>query len=113
MARRNQDLDFFKNFSDSLNANLYVSMFCRVVKLHDSNSSADVQPNALQSDGSKRAMILECPVAKHCRKYIEVGNLVFVVFADRDLDNMTGSGDFTLASRRMHSINDGVILGVF
>lgn len=113
MTKRNQDLDFFDKFTQGLYAGLYVAMFGRVVSLNSDCSLADVQPNALQSDGDKRAMLLDCRVAKHCRDHVGVGSLVFVVFADRDLDNMKGTGDFTLASRRMHSINDGSVLGVF
>lgn len=70
---------------------------------------ADVQPGPKQSDGNSRAMLGGCLVAV---PDVKRGDYVVVGFVDRDIDNFTGSGQFELASRRMHSVNDGVILGV-
>ncbi|WP_204120250.1 hypothetical protein [Levilactobacillus wangkuiensis] len=70
---------------------------------------ADVQPSPKQSDGNSRALLGGCLVAV---PELKRGDSVIVGFVDRDTENYTGSGQFELASRRMHSINDGVVLGV-
>ena len=81
---------------------------------------ADVQPLPEQSDGTTRALLGDCLVTAEAAEYIrdgkikklKRGDVVWVEFEDRDQDNFTGSGQYSLASRRMHSINDGVVTGV-
>lgn len=94
---------------------------CRVVSIEwGSPMYADVQPIAKQSDGTTRAMIGDCLVSAAAAEYLKDGkptklkrgDIVEVSFDDRDQDNFTGSGEYSLASRRMHSVNDGTIVGV-
>lgn len=90
-----------------------VMHLCRVIKYNSSTKRADVQPLALRSNKQKRALIQDAIVLNHCQSSIGVGKVVCVVFADRDLDNFNGKKDFSLASKRMHSLNDAVIAGVY
>lgn len=90
-----------------------VMHLCRVIKYNSSTKRADVQPLALRSNKQKRALIQDAIVLNHCQSSIGVGKVVCVVFADRDLDNFNGKKDFSLASKRMHSLNDAVIVGVY
>lgn len=72
---------------------------------------ADVKLAPKQSDGSERAIIGDCLVLDSAAK-AKRGDPVVIAFHDRDMDNYTGHGTFSLASRRMHSINDGIVMGV-
>ncbi|VDG18792.1 hypothetical protein [Lactobacillus brevis] [Lactiplantibacillus mudanjiangensis] len=89
-----------------------------VAKLN--GSTADVQPTPLQSDGDKRPIIGNCLVTQQAAEYrkdgkdvhLKKGDVVLVGFLDRDMDNFNGSRPFSLASRRMHSVNDAVVIGV-
>lgn len=89
-----------------------VMHLCRVISYNSSTKRADVQPLALRSNNSKRSMIQNVIVSKHCQSSMAKGIVVCVVFADRDLENFKDKFDFKIASRRMHSLNDAVIVGV-
>lgn len=41
----------------------------------------------------------------------QVGDVVVVLFDDRDVTNLKGSAAYSLQSSRTHDINDGVIIG--
>lgn len=101
-------------------ANINCFQLAKVVQI-DGNE-ADCQPLALQSDGDKRAMLIACRVTKNAMFYptstdgtklkkLAPGNIVVVAFCDRDMDNFN-DGEFSLASRRMHSVNDAVVTEV-
>ena len=109
-----------ENLLPYIAANINGVQVAKVVSI-DGNE-ADCQPLALQSDGDKRAMYIACKVAKNAMFYptstdgtklskLAPGNIVVVIFADRDMDNFDG-GEFSLASRRMHSVNDGIVTEV-
>lgn len=125
---KNQDADFAEKFVELISASINCVTMGKVVRYAD--GEADVQPLPLQSDGDKRAMLLNCPVvitAQHWYDTVDdkdgqamdigkinklhAGNIVVVVFNDRDTDNYSG-GEFSLASRRMHNVNDGIVVGV-
>lgn len=132
----NADVNFFgEKYLELIMASMAVIQYGKVVRYDSSDHTADVQPLALQSDGSKRAMLMNCDVVMSAREWYETGadndgeggdggidikkihklkagDIVVVGFNDRDTDNFTKSGNFSLASRRMHSIQDGVVLGV-
>lgn len=121
MTDKNKNANFFM---DHLMPYFLSSVNCfqvaKVVKI-DGNE-ADCQPLTLQSDGDKRAMLISCPILASAMYYpkstngakltkLKKGDKVLIGFHDRDLDNYTGK-EFKLASRRMHSLNDGIVLGV-
>lgn len=107
------DSQFFAEFLKTVNKSINVMALCRVVSIDLGSQKADVQPLALKSDGTKRALIQSALILNHCLEDIGVGKVILVGFNDRDMDNFRNSGDFHLASKRMHSINDAVVLGVF
>lgn len=104
------DLAFFRSFKNRILKEINVMQLCRVVNIK--GTKADVQPLALKSDGSKRALILNALITKHCQSDISQGVVVVVAFCDRDIDNYRNSADYSLSSDRMHSQNDAVIVGV-
>lgn len=110
---RNADKKFFNALTVALMSKINVAQTGRIVTLSDGNTHADVQLNALQSDGDKRPMLLDCPVPKRDRKHIQTGDSCVVVFVDYDTEKMTGSGDYALATKHQHDINDGFIVGVY
>lgn len=118
---KNHGVDFFlEKLLPYIAVNINCVALAKVVSVN--GNEADCQPLALQSDGDKRAMLIGCPVVKSAMFYptsldgtklahLSAGNVVVVGYNDRDIDNFAG-GEFKLASRRMHSVNDGVVLGV-
>lgn len=109
---KDNDSRFFRELQKRINKDINVMQLCRVVSLA-ANQRANVQPLALKSDNSKRALIQNALIMNHCLPDIRNGKVVLVGFCDRDIDRFRGAGDFSLASKRMHSMNDAVILGVF
>jgi len=120
-TNKNKDIDFITDyFLPLIQASINCQTIAKVVRI--SGNEADCQPLPLQSNGDKRGMLISCLVAKQAMYYpnstdgtkltkLHVGNEVTVSFLDRDMDNYS-NGEFSLASRRMHSINDGIVLGV-
>lgn len=107
---KNYDTRFFRNLEKKINKELSVMQLCRVVST--SGNKADVQPLALKSDNSKRALILNALILNHCQDNLGVGKTVLVGFCDRDIDNFRDASDYSLSSDRMHNQNDAIILGV-
>lgn len=104
---------FFEELVTNIMQRIHVMHLCRVVSYDSYHQTANVQPLALRSDNKKRALIIDALVLNHCTSTIAVGKVVCVVFADRDIDNLRGNSDFRLSSKRMHSLNDAVIVGVY
>lgn len=107
------DSQFFSELMKTINKSINVMTLCRVVNLDLGSQKADVQPLALKSDGTKRALIQSALVLNHCLEDIGTGKVVLVGFNDRDTDNFRDAGDYHLSSKRMHSVNDAVVMGVF
>lgn len=110
---RNADKKFFNALSTALLSTINVAQTGRIVSLTAGNTHADVQLNALQSDGDKRPMLLDCPVPRRDRKHIVKGDSCVVLFVDYDTDNMRGAENYKLATKHQHNINDGFIVGVY
>ena len=106
------DARFFRELQKLIHKELNVMQLCRVIAIQ-AGQKASIQPLALKSDGSKRALIQGALILNHCVKDCEVGKVVLAGFCDRDIDNFRGAADYTLSSQRLHSQNDAVILGVF
>lgn len=108
-----KDAKFFAGFIQTIKESINVSLPCRVVSYDGSTKIADVQPLSLRSDGTKRGLIQDAIVLKHVENDISVGKVVVVLFTDCELDNLSGSNDFKPDSRRSHSVNDAVVIGVW
>lgn len=124
-TKRNLDVNFMGGMLPELiMSQIYCMMVGTVSKYDSGNQAADVQPAPLQSDDSKRPVVTECPVllsslmvfdekGRAIYKPLKAGDKVLLGFHDRDLENYRGQKSYKLATRRMHSINDGIVLGRF
>lgn len=122
-TKRHLGINFMdEQFPQLLLSRIYCMLIGTVTKFED--GVADVQPAPLQSDDSKRPMIIACPVLKNALiefnkdghaiyKPLKAGDKVLLGFHDRDLENYRGQKTYKLATKRMHSINDGIVLGKF
>ena len=120
-TKRHLDIEFMNElFPQLLLSRIYCMMIGTVTRFD--GEVADVQPAPLQSDDSKRPVIIECPILQSAlivfnkdgfavKKALKVGDKVLVGFHDRDLENYRGQKTYKLATKRMHSINDGIVLG--
>lgn len=128
--RKNKMANFFKDdFRQFVNDDINCHLLCRVTSYDKSNHRCDCQPLPLQSDGDKRAALVECIVPSAIWQLdstmkkidqqlkeldkpgfdwqpIAVGSVVWVEFSDRETDNWTGSTNYSITSSRMHSIQD-------
>lgn len=98
---------------DSVKDGTHVGDWAEVKSYDKTTHEATVQPLAVDSDGSRIGLIHGCRVPKHAWSSIETGDTAFIVYADTDSDNFSGSGSFVKASSRSHDLNDAVIMGVF
>lgn len=105
-----------------VSAAIACSQRCKIIKDNGDNTF-NCQPLALYSNGKKRAPLLYLPVLYTPQKItingdtatiklnLKVGDVVQVVFDDRDTSNASGSTTYALDSTRTHDVNDGVIIG--
>lgn len=126
--KRNKMAEFFKDdVRRFINDDINCHQLCRVNRYDKGGHSADCQPLALQSDGDKRAMLMDVKVPASIWqlddamdaiskkvdglkwKPLKVGSVVMVEFNDRDISNWTGKTNYKLESTRMHSIQDASI----
>lgn len=114
------DATFFRRLLENFGANLYVAAPARVIRLHP-DRTADVVPLFKEEDGKEASPILSVPYLRHIQPYnpvtgsgdIREGSAVWVNFADRSLDEMSGAVSFTPVSGGRHDRKDAVIVGVF
>ncbi|MFB6475781.1 Gp138 family membrane-puncturing spike protein [Paenibacillus glucanolyticus] len=107
--------------------NLHTGMPCKVISFDDSSMRAIVQPLFMTKEmgASPEALplIQDVPVLKHRFKVdggqpqvyepvYEAGDIVFVAFAQRALDDALGGQMVYPDFNRRHDLNDAVILGV-
>ena len=111
VRQRDQDIRFLRGFINTLNANLHVAQLGRVYRTNEDNSLVDIQPLALNSSGTKRALLINVPVGLVARQYIKEGAVVLVQFLDRSKENWnrTSNQEFPIGSKRMHDVNDAVV----
>lgn len=135
MDKHNKASSFFlRTLPKMINRDIDCIALGRVIKYDKSQHEADVQPLPLDKDGNKRTPFNYCVVPSsiyqtdksfetleqnprnhfHGYKPMKVGSLVVVGACDREIDNLnTQSKDnYKIGTKRMHSFNDSVILGV-
>lgn len=126
MAEKNFMRKYQQTISNEIYKSLHVAQRCKITKAN-SNNTFDIQPLALYSDGTKRSKLINVPALftplkikyddNGTEKYAsliadyKVGDIVEVVFDDRDTANFSGSKNYALTSSRMHNLNDAVIVG--
>ncbi|MCT3399210.1 hypothetical protein [Lentilactobacillus hilgardii] len=129
---RNYIHEFMDQFKNDVMSDIHSAIRCKIVKVNV-DKTYDVQPLALFSDGTKRPQLLSLqasfipikikyhddignshdfsPFYAEMIINYQVGDVVIVVFEDRDTSNAKGNDVFKIDSERMHDANDGVIIG--
>ncbi|EEI25663.1 hypothetical protein [Lentilactobacillus hilgardii] len=129
---RNYIDDFFNTYKNDVLSDIHGAIRCKIVKVN-ADKTYDVQPLALFSDGTKRPQLLSLqasfipikikyhddigdshsfsPFFAEMIINYQVGDVVVVVFEDRDTSNAKGDSVYKIDSERMHDANDGVIVG--
>lgn len=129
---RNYIREFMDQFKNDVMSDIHSAIRCKIVKVNV-DKTYDVQPLALFSDGTKRPQLLSLqasfipikikyhddignshdfsPFYAEMIINYQVGDVVIVVFEDRDTSNAKGNDVFKIDSERMHDANDGVIIG--
>lgn len=129
---RNYIHEFMDQFKNDVMSDIHSAIRCKIVKVN-ADKTYDVQPLALFSDGTKRPQLLSLqasfipikikyhddignshdfsPFYAEMIINYQVGDVVIVVFEDRDTSNAKGNDVFKIDSERMHDANDGVIIG--
>lgn len=126
MAEKNFMRKYQQTISNEIYKSLHVAQRCKITKANSDNTF-DIQPLALYSDGTKRSKLINVPALftplkikyddNGTERYAsliadyKVGDIVEVVFDDRDTANFSGSKSYALTSSRMHNLNDAVIIG--
>ncbi|MCU9592205.1 Gp138 family membrane-puncturing spike protein [Bacillus sp. FSL M7-1004] len=107
---------FFDGFEQRIKQSIHTTAPARVVNYNADKHTADLKLLFQTNDGEylhEYPLIEHAPVLKHVEDDIKVGSCVFVSFAERSLDNLDGNKTFDPDSRRTHSINDPVVIGVW
>lgn len=110
--------------AEKLLSDIRVGIACRVLAFDASSCTADVQPLIRTSD-SDPPMVHGVPVLGQrliaagstaevvYKPVLKAGDSVFVVCADRELNNAKTGKVSTPDTARRHNMNDAVIVGVF
>ncbi len=110
-------MDFFNKLSGSLVNEINSCMLGRIETFDASKMKANVVPLVKNKDGNK-PMLIEVPVSFIkagpflIRPPYKKGDIVLVVFADEDIDNVLLSGNVSEPnSTRKHSLDDAIVVG--
>ena len=101
---------------------IYSCTLGKIVKFDAEKMKAEVQPLAksVRKDGTEvnQSLLIEVPVAHFRTKEFIIrppykpGDVVVVLFADQDLDNILLTGDISSPNTdRSHSISDAIVIG--
>lgn len=110
--------DFFSNLKGSMSDQTNSAMVARVERFDASTMMADVLPLVNTENGEIPGMLLDIPVSLLraggfiIRPPYKEGDIVLVVFVDRDMDNFLKSGKQSKPeTNRTHSLDDAVVVG--
>lgn len=110
--------DFFSNLVGGMSNQINGAMVGRIERFNASEMKADILPLIKDSDGSQLGLLIEVPVSMLraggfvIRPPYKKGDIVLVVFVDRDMDNFLLSGKPSMPnSTRKHSLDDAVVVG--
>lgn len=112
----------FQNVMNKVMSEVNVGFPCKVLSFDETTATANVQP-LLKTTSSSPAPIQGIPIIKHkyidemgnirtLKPYLQTGDVVFVVCADREIKNALKGSVTAPSSQRIHDINDAVIIGV-
>lgn len=110
-------MDFFNKLSGNLVNGINSCMLGKIETFDASKMKANVIPLVKNKDGDK-PMLIEIPVSFIkagsflIRPPYKKGDIVLVVFADEDIDNVLLSGSVSEPnSTRKHSLDDAIVVG--
>ncbi|WP_026678221.1 Gp138 family membrane-puncturing spike protein [Fictibacillus gelatini] len=120
------DTNFFDLIERRIKLSLHTFAPARVIKFNEGKRTVDVELLFLSvdknGDTDRYPLIEDAPVLGHRYKVdgiiktyspvLQTGDVVFVAFAERALDNLNGGKPFDPEYRRTHDIRDAVVLGV-
>lgn len=111
MAKRGNSQLFYELILKNAARSINVAQLAKVVNLH--GKRVDVQPLALKSSGKKRGLLINCWIERSLQGTLREGDVVIVLFLDRNADNFDGTNNtYLLQNDRSHSVNDSVVMGV-
>ena len=115
--KQDSPMEFFNKLSGNLVNGINSCMLGRIETFDASKMKANVIPLVKNKDGDK-PMLIEIPVSFIkagsflIRPPYKKGDIVLVVFADEDIDNVLLSGNISEPnSTRKHSLDDAIVVG--
>lgn len=110
--------DFFKELVSGASEGINSATIGKIERFDVEQMKADVLPLVNNQDGREGSLLIEVPVMHvkvedfYIRTPYKKGDIVLVIFADREIDNvmLTGSAQ-TPTSQRQHSLDNAVIIG--
>ena len=110
-------MDFFNKLSGNLVNGINSCMLGRIETFDASKMKANVVP-LVKNKGNNKPLLIEVPVSFLkagpfvIRPPYKKGDIVLVVFADEDIDNVLLSGNVSEPnSTRKHSLDDAIVVG--
>lgn len=110
--------DYFRNLVSGAKGDINTATVGEIIKFDEKKMKADVQPLIRDADGQTLSMLVEVPVSlMRTNGFIiqapyKPGDLVVIIFADRDMYNFLLSGSqSTPDSVRKHSLDDAIVIG--
>lgn len=112
-----KDTEFIKSFTDSIKQSVNTTAPAKVISYNSGSRTAAVQPLFIRKDSDgktrKQSIIEDVPVPKHCKDDIKAGSLVFISYCERALDNLNGTNFIQPTVKRIHSVSDAIVVGVY
>lgn len=109
---------YIKGLLNGIAGDVNSCIIARIESFDSRKMKADVIPLIKDSDNKPVSMLIEVPVALVkaggfiIRPPYKKGDVVVIVFADRDIDNVLLSGKVSnLNSSRKHSLDDAIVVG--
>lgn len=115
-------IKLLKGLGDGTAKGIYSCTLGKIVKFDAEKMKAEVQPLAksVRPDGTEvnQSLLIEVPVAHFRTKEFIIrppykpDDIVVVLFADQDIDNILLTGDISSPNTdRVHSVSDAIVIG--
>ena len=122
MDKQDSPMEFFSRLANQITNSINNCMLGRIEKFDAAKMKAEVSPlvKHRNKDGSteERPLLIEVPVSFLkagpfiIRPPYKPGDMVLIVFADEDIENVLLSGDISEPnSTRVHSLDDAIVVG--
>ncbi len=117
MSKQDSPMKFFEKLNEGLTGNLNCCILGKINTFDGVKMKASIIPLVRKKD-TERPMLIEVPVSfLNAGGFIikptyKKGDIVAVIFADEDIDNVLLSGNISSAnSKRTHSLDDAIVIG--